>query len=68
MVDTLSQKMGNSRVLQLALSISDGIDQSQTASLDVWVMAMYLASVLDRATTRCFFEDQDTAPPLIRKV
>ena len=37
--------------------------QSQMASLVAWVSAMYSASVLERATTFCFFEDQEMVPP-----
>ena len=36
---------------------------NQMASLVVWVLAIYSASVLERATVGCFFELQLMAPP-----
>jgi hypothetical protein len=42
--------------------------RSQTTSLAACVAAMYLASVLERATALCFFDPQLIAPPASMKM
>ena len=40
--------------------------QIHTTSFAVWVAATYSASVVDNVTSSCFFDDHDTALPLMR--
>ncbi len=42
---------------------SESKSLSQVASLMVWALAMYLASVLERVTVGCFLELQLMVPP-----
>ena len=49
-------------------SISENKTFSQVASFVVAAVAIYSASVLERATDGCFFDDQLMAPPAVMKV
>jgi hypothetical protein len=48
-------------------TISLMICQIHMASFVAYVAAMYSDSAVDSVISSCFFEDQETAPPLTRK-
>src|SRR5277367_4905837 len=51
---------------EVGLNNSPRRRRSHIASLAAWVVATYLASVVDNVTNSCFFEDHETAPPSTR--